>query len=197
MLTRRNRVLFELQREPLIWCAEQAIELMIPVYWFCATLYTRKMFLRKDKRLSSARKRLMSQLGKRPKQSSEEQSTAQREFCPLQETNFQAPSDIVHHSAAGNENPQSSKRCPAMTIEPEVSGLHSAWFCTSKQWLCLSWHVVLPTLRVAIMQQPFVVCFSGQGNICVSFFTGLQHFCLQTPMLTMQACRTHMSCSYV
>ena len=169
MLTRRNRVLFELQREPLIWCAEQAIELMIPVYWFCATLYTRKMFLRKDKRLSSARKRLMSQLGKRPKQSSEEQSTAQREFCPLQETNFQAPSDIVHHSAAGNENPQSSKRCPAMTIEPEVSGLllesdsappssDSEYFPTPEK-----------RRRVAIMQQPVESASLGKGIfVCLS-----------------------------
>ena len=113
--------------------------------------------MRKDKRLSSRRKRLMSQLGKRSRlgKRSSEQLTTQ---SGLHETKFQAaPSQnvVLSDSVTGNENAQSSiNGCPAMTMEPEVSNSllesdsvppssDSEYFPTPEK-----------RRRVAIMQQP-------------------------------------------
>ena len=130
------------------------------------------MLTRKDKRLSSARKRLMSQLGKRSRlgksrASAEEQSTATPgELITLQEANYQTPS----HST-GNHNPEfSSNRCPAVTEGPaKVSdsllesdsvppSSDSEYFPTPEK-----------RRRVAIMQQPIEAVSLGSGIfVCLS-----------------------------
>ena len=121
------------------------------------------MLTRKDKRLSSARKRLMSQLGKRSRlrksRASEEQSTTPGELITLQEANSQPPSHL-----AGND------RCPAVTEGPaEVSdsllesdsvppSSDSEYFPTPEK-----------RQRIAIMQQSVEAASLGRGMfVCLS-----------------------------
>ena len=134
------------------------------------------MLTRKDKRLSSARKRLMSQLGKRSRlrksRASEEQSTTPGELITLQEANSQPPSHL-----AGNDNPEfSSNRCPAVTEGPsEVSdsllesdsvppSSDSEYFPTPEK-----------RQRIAIMQQSVEAASLGRGMF-VSLFTDISIF---------------------
>ena len=117
------------------------------------------MFRRKDKRLSSARKRLMSQLGKRSrlgKRASEEQPTTLGEV-----TNSQPPTE----DSAGNDDPQvSSNRCPAVNVgSAKVSD--SQFECDSVPPSSDSEYYPTPEKRrrVAIMQQPVEAASLGRG----------------------------------
>ena len=130
------------------------------------------MLTRKDKRLSSARKRLMSQLGKRSRlgksRASEEQSTTPGELITLQEANSQP----LSHSA-GNDNPEfSSNRCPAVTEGPAKVILSDS-LLESDSVPPSSDSEYFPTpekrRRVAIMQQPVEAASLGRGIfVCLS-----------------------------
>ena len=127
----------------------------------CTTVYTWKMFARRDKRLSSARKRLMSQLGKRSrlgKRSSKEQST-QGEFIA---------EDLIAVRKDHND-PLSSTKCQSVTMEQEVSNslLESDSIPPSSD----SEYFPTPEKqrRVAIMHQPVEAASLGKGMfVCLS-----------------------------
>ena len=140
------------------------------------------MFTRKDKCLSSARKRLMSQLGKRSrlgKRSSGRNSTVPEGFITLQEANSQSPSEEDFHSAGSDNPPQfSSNRCPAVTVEPaEVHVSDSLLESDSVPLSSDSEYFPTPEKRrrVAIMQQPVEDASLGMG-IFVSLSSQISAF---------------------
>ena len=114
---------------------------------------------RKDKRLSSARKRVMSQLGKRSRQG--KSSTLPQDS--------QAQTEEV--ASLGNETPQStSDSCLALTV-PEVSDLALHESADSVPPSSDSEYFPTPEKRqrVAIMQQPVDVASLGRGIfVCLS-----------------------------
>ena len=132
------------------------------------------MFARKDKRLSSARKRLMSQLGKRSrlgKRASEENPTTLEEVVAMRETNSQPYHEESFHSEE-NDDPQFSSNCPRPAVtagQAEVSD--SLLECDSVPPSSDSEYFPTPEKRrcVAVMQQPVEPASLGRGIfVCLS-----------------------------
>ena len=126
---------------------------------------TKIMFTRKDKRLSSARKRLMSQLGKRSrlgkKDYEDEHVTTLEEVITMQEANSQPPSQESFHSER-NDDPQTAGQAKVSDSLLECDSVppssDSEYFPTPEK-----------RRRVAIMQQPVEPVSLGSGIfVCLS-----------------------------
>ena len=142
------------------------------------------MFARKDKRLSSARKRLMSQLGKRKGRTrnieehsiQDQQETVSGSQTAFLDTNYQTTSEEI--ASLGDQNQHgtllhSDKHPVGVTMEPKVSEPESDSVPPNSD----SEYFPRPEKRrrVAILQQP-VEAVSLGGGIFVSLFTGISIF---------------------